>query len=197
MIKTREEWLIALTDILRTDFESIGVTLPDRIKLSCGWPSGGGRNTKRIGQCWNKSVSREGNTEIFISPTVDDSVEVAAILVHELVHAAIGTEKGHGKEFKKVALAMGLTGKMRSTSAGAELRERLIDIVNSVGAYPHACLSLDSNGRKKEGTRLLKVKCPSCGYIVRTTAVWLTVGTPTCCCGTEMMPVQKQEDEDE
>ncbi|MDP2403742.1 MAG: hypothetical protein Q8M27_07925 [Methylotenera sp.] len=38
--------------------------------------------------------------EIFISPKLDDSVEVMDTLVHELVHAADNCEHKHGAEMK-------------------------------------------------------------------------------------------------
>lgn len=199
MIRTREQWLTILADILREDFHKVGVTLPDKIKVSCGWPSYGARNKKSrtvTGECWGTSLSSEGNIEIFISPIVDDSLQAAHTLVHELVHAGIGVGKGHGSEFKKVAVAIGLTGPMRATTAGEELEERLNTLIGDLGFYPHASLSVLSNGRKKQGTRLIKVVCPTCGYTVRTTAKWLETGTPTCVCGTEMK-ADNNEDEDE
>ena len=39
MIATREEWLGALVDALRPVFAELGYPLPDRIRVSCGWPS--------------------------------------------------------------------------------------------------------------------------------------------------------------
>jgi hypothetical protein len=37
-------------------------------------------------------------------------------------------------------------------------------------------------------SRLKKVICPDCGYTIRTTAKWIKVGLPTCCCGALMVP---------
>ena len=44
--------------------------------------------------------------------------QIAAILAHELVHAAVGIPAGHGKAFKRVALGLGLVGPMRATTPG-------------------------------------------------------------------------------
>jgi hypothetical protein len=41
--------------------------------------------------------------------------------------------------------------------------------------------------KRKQGTRLIKVECEMCGYVVRTTNKWLRVGRPTCCCGGKML----------
>jgi len=35
-------------------------------------------------------------------------------------------------------------------------------------------------------TRMIKLTCPACGYLVRTTRRWLAAGPPTCPCGTPM-----------
>lgn len=195
-IRTREQWLIVLADILREDFHKVGSPLPEKIKVSCGWPSYGARNKKSrtiAGECWSTTLSHGGNTEIFISPIIDDSLQAGHILVHELTHAAVGLAKGHGKEFKKVALSVGLTGPMRATTAGPRLAERLNTLISDLGLYPHASLETLTSGRKKQGTRLLKVICPECGYTVRTTAKWLEVGLPTCPCGTEMEAERGEE----
>ena len=108
-----------------------------------------------------------------------------AVLTHELVHAIVGHKAGHGPAFKQCAVALGLAGPMTATEAGPELRARLTVLAEHLGPYPHARLT-GTNGRKKQGTRMLKVVCPSCGYTVRTTQKWLDVGLPTCPCGSEM-----------
>src|SRR5262249_48098986 len=122
----------------------------------------------------------------FLSPCLADPVEVGAVLVHELVHHAVGVEHGHKGPFRKLAVAIGLTGPMRSTSAGPALTERLHAIAKSIGPFPHATLD-PVTGRKKQSTRMLRVTCTECGCIVRMTRQWIEeVGTPTCACGGEM-----------
>jgi len=44
--------------------------------------------------------------------------QIAAILAHMLVHAAVGIESGHGRPFKRIALGLGLVGPMRATTPG-------------------------------------------------------------------------------
>lgn len=64
---------------------------------------------------------------------------------------------------------------------------RLTELIEVNGPYPHAQLDPScTDGKKKQGTRMIKVVCPSCGYTVRTTAKWLEVGLPTCPCGEDM-----------
>ena len=170
----RESWLQQVASALEPIFANKGAALPN-YRVSCSFPSTGGLSAKRktIGQCWDASASADGTTEIFISPTEDDPVEVAATLCHELVHAAVSVAAGHGPAFRKVALAMGLQGKMTATEAGENFKTIIAPILAQVGEYPHA------TQRKKQGTRMVKCVC-ECGYTVRTTAKWIDVGVPHC-----------------
>jgi hypothetical protein len=79
-----------------------------------------------------------------------------------------------------------LSGKMRATVASPALTERLAEFLQVTGPYPHARLTAADRPTKKDGTRLLKVVCPECGYTVRVTRKWLDVGLPVCPCGGEM-----------
>jgi hypothetical protein len=85
---------------------------------------------------------------------------------------------------------------MTATSAGADLEERLNDLIQKHGPYPHATLDQTLSGKKKQSTRMLKLECPACGYTVRTTAKWIEAGLPTCPCGEEMQPEDQQEEEE-
>lgn len=182
---TREEWLEEMTERLRPDFDGIGFPLSRALKVSCGWPSKRalGKRNRCLGQCFDKSCSQAGVNEIFISPCISDALEVSGTLVHELVHAAVGCKEGHKGPFKRAALAIGLTGRMTATTTGPELSAKLLKYIKSVGPYPHAVL--DVTQLKKQSTRMLKLECPGCGYVVRTSAKWLEQGLPLCCCGEE------------
>ncbi len=182
---------MALAAKLRPAFEAVGASVPVAVRLSCGWPSKGATTSRnrRIGECWSERCSADGTREVFVSPTLADPVEVGAVLVHELVHAA--GYVGHGADFAKVARALGLTGRMTATVAGERLTADLAAITSELGPYPHATLTPGQDDRK-QSTRLLKVQCPDedCGYTVRVTAKWLEVGFPTCPCGTVMERTQ-------
>lgn len=188
MIPTREEWLGRMVEAFRPAFAGLGHPLPERIRVSCGWPSKSALSSKsrRIGEAWSHRCSGDGAHETFLSPVLADPIDVGAVLVHELVHHAVGVQHGHKGPFKRCALAIGLEGPMRATNASQVLRERLHAIAQDLGAYPHAVLQ-GSDGRKKQTTRMLKVACADCGCIVRMTRQWLdTVGAPTCACGGAM-----------
>lgn len=196
LIATREQWLIAVADACRPLFAKHKAEIPaaDKLRFSCGFPRG---SRKAIGQAWSTRASATSHAEIFVSPEIEDAVRVADILVHELVHVVVGIEHGHKKPFGKLARALGLEGKLTATTAGAALRAELQAIVDMVGPYPGSRLSpMDGGGPKKQSTRMLKCECPSCGYVVRTTAKWLKVGLPICPCGAEMIS-DATPDEDE
>lgn len=187
---TREDWLLALTAALKPLFVQHAATLPTKLRVSCGWPSRSATASKarRIGECWTPKASADVTTEIFISPCLADAVRVADVLVHELCHAAVGIECGHKGAFAKLARAIGLEGKLTATVASAALAAELKRLADAVGPYPHAELNGLERPGKKQTTRLVKIVCPECEYTCRTTAKWLEVGLPTCCCGADMLP---------
>lgn len=156
------------------------------VRVSVGFPGGRG-GKKAIGQHWHPNASDDGRSQIFIHPSISDSIECLDVLVHELCHACtIGAK--HGPIFKKCALAVGLEGQMRSASAGAILKEKLKALHTILGDYPHSKLNLALNPVKKQTTRMIKMTCTDCGYIVRasTTAI-VTHGAVICPCNDEAM----------
>lgn len=191
---TREKWLDEMTDRLRPVFQEIGHVLPEKIRVSCGWPSKGGLSRKKrvVGQCWYPECSADATTEIFISPYRSDGCLVTEDLAHELVHAAVGKGHGHRGMFITVAKKLGFTAPWKETPATDELKARLASLVNSLGPYPHATLDSKateaSGGDKPGGTRLLKAECADCGYTVRVTKKWLEgKGAPICPCNMKPM----------
>jgi hypothetical protein len=119
--------------------------------------------------------------EILISPTIADPYRVADILVHELCHTIAGA-MNHGINFQRAADAMHLlpsaTKGYKATTGGDTFRAAFGAIIEGLGDYPHAELSMST--RKTQATRMLKAICPSCGYTVRLTAKWAAIGLPTC-----------------
>lgn len=188
---TREDWLNAAITVLKDDFKnsSCPAVIPDKTRVTCGWPSRSGRAKKKpvVGEVWPPKCSEDGYTEIFINPTVGDSLKVLGILVHELVHAAVGCEEGHRGRFRTTAISLGLEGKMTTTSVGETLSARLREIAEELGKYPHS--KITPKNMKKQSTRMLKLLCPSCGYLARTSQKWIDLGTPTCACGIKMEAV--------
>jgi hypothetical protein len=181
IFSTREEYLmLAINEAAMAIFQPAGFDVPlHLVKVSCGWPVGSRGAKKVMGQCFHPKASKSGFIEIFISPVIDDAEQALGVLVHELVHAVVGNEAGHGPVFKRCAHAIGLTnGPMRSAMPGAELASKIkAMITESLGAYPHA--AVDFSNRKKQGTRMILLRCPVSGYQVRTTQRWIMKGLPT------------------
>lgn len=186
---TREEWLTAGVEEVRSLFDLSGKSLPKQIRVSCGFPSTALRSGA-IGECWISTASADGTFEILIHPKLADPVKVFEVLIHELCHATAGAFN-HGVNFQKIAKAMHLQAigrgrePWKSTEGDADFIATYADIITSLGEYPHAELKSDRQ-IKKQTTRLLKAVCPSCGYTVRLTSKWAAQGLPTCPCGDDL-----------
>lgn len=190
---TREEWLNDAAKAMKPWLleHEAGKDYEDPL-ISVGFPKGSrGKSTNNvIGQCWDKATSQDKQrAHIFVVPTLTDEIEVLAVLLHELVHASVGTQCGHRGPFKQLATGLGLEGKMTATVPGEMLKIKLELLRRELGEYPHAGLKVPKRG--SVGSRLLKVACPECGCILRMTQKWLDeVGPPTCGCGTDMEQAQ-------
>ena len=181
-LRNREAWLIELAEKLRGIFETNLAPLPAVIRLSCGFTSKGGKGDV-IGQCHHASSSADGATEIFVRPDIADALEVAAVVLHELVHAAVGVENQHNKVFKKLATSLGLVGKMKATKAGEVALKFLRPIVEELGPFPHARLTFSSGAgaKKKAGEAEQKnVTCPHCGFRAKIRVDQMEIGRLVC-----------------
>lgn len=183
---TREEWLMRAVERIGKLFVERDLPALPAVRVSVGWP-GGRAKRAAIGQCWSTASARDGVSQIFISPVLEDAPTVLATLVHELVHAVDDCQSGHRGEFARLAKRAGLTGKMTATVAGDALAVELAGIGALLGEYPHAALTSTAvTGTPKQTTRYLKCECPECGYTVRVTQKWLDVGMPACACGIKL-----------
>ncbi len=189
---TRELWLQNAVDLVSPIFKNKGYTIP-KIQVSCGFPSTGNKS-KHVGQCWGRSSTNDGTNQLFISPVLDEPVQVLDTLVHELVHAVDDCMHHHGPEFKKIATDVGLQGLMREASAGPWLQEQLTGIARQLGKYPHSKINLTHSSSKKTGPRP-RAKCKKCGYEVTPLKKWLYMGPPLCPKHTtEMKPIGDWEE---
>jgi hypothetical protein len=114
----RQQWLEAGVEALRERFADAGYTIPQKVRTSIGWPKRAG-SCGAIGECWSTAASSDTHNELFVSPVLTDGVRILDVLAHELAHATVGTDAGHGATFKRCALAIGLVGPMRATTAGS------------------------------------------------------------------------------
>lgn len=191
--KTREEWLGEFTRLARPTFKAAGSPLPKTVRCSVGFPSKGSKS-KVIGECWSTEVSADKITEIFLRPSLQsDTSRIADVLTHELCHAALGLEAGHGPLFKKLAHAVGLEGKMTATTAGKGWHAWADPIIKHLGPLPGASLDDKAEikgGKKKQTTRMIKVSCDQCDWSCRTTAIHIHDGMrcPLVDCDGELSP---------
>jgi len=175
---SREHWLQLFLCESKTHFERVEAPFPNNIRVSVGFTSRGSRGSA-VGECWPAELSHDATFEIFISPTESDAAQVASILTHELIHAAVGLEAKHGAPFKRVAHALGLQGAMSATEPGDRWFEWAQPILDKIGAFPHSALSVEST-RIKQSTRLVKSTCKRCGFLFRSSRKWLENCTLRC-----------------
>lgn len=197
----REEWLNAaaaqIHERYKTAFEehfgAPGASRLNNLLVSTGFPSTGGL-TRVIGECWKAETSEsKEHHQIFINPRLADVLTVVATLAHEMVHAADDNEHKHRGPFVRCVRDLGLEGKATATVPGEEFASFAHEIEADLGPYPHQKLS-PLKQVKKQGTRMLKLEAPCCGYVVRTTKKWLEQGIPTCPCGNEFEQEEREED---
>lgn len=196
-IVNREHWLENLARELVPLLKEQGKTMP-KWRISCSWPSRrahptGSKMGHRIGECWAAENSKDGTREIMISPLLDDPLKIADVALHEMCHAVLPPGVGHKSPFAKLAVAVGLEGKPTATEAGDELKEKLKAIIDRLGPYPHAAIT--SEGGRKQTTRLVKIICPVCGQILRTTRKSIDeMGYPFCgLCQVEFLEPDDEE----
>jgi hypothetical protein len=209
---TRELWLEHAIEVFRPRFDEVGFPLPERFHVSVGFGYGAKRESaKLLGQCWSGLASTDGFPHVFISPEMGDTMEVLRTLLHELIHGALdspeGIQDGHTKRFAEIATRLGFEGKMTETPASVGLQAELFTVAAALGDYPHGALDVamanvpvpvpvgsdphgprtrTRTGPNRQTNRHIKIKCPCCGYVVRTTAKYLALGLPRCPSGTEM-----------
>lgn len=205
--QTREAWLTAAIENLRSRFVEVGMPLPEKLHVSVGFGYGAKRESATIlGQCWARRASQDGVNHIFISPELDDTARVLDVLIHELIHAADDCANGHRGAFAEAATRLGLEGPMTATRASVTLAAEMMTLAAALGEYPHGKLTpaparvkapVDPSGKRipthsgpgTQTTRMLKAVCTEgSGYTVRLTRKWLDLyGAPLCPCHTQPM----------
>jgi len=174
--QNREAWLQDAARKLAPLFRLIGHELPP-VRTSVGFPSGGIRSNA-IGQCWARSSAKDNINHIFISPSLGTAYEAFDTLAHELIHAVDDCEHKHGKEFKAIALALGMKGPMRGASAGEKLKPQLEAILKDLPPYPHG--KLQAPRGRMASSPPPKACCEACGYKVTVPKRFLHFGPPLC-----------------
>lgn len=146
---TREEWLKRAVRTLRPLLRKADIEMRPRWQVSMSLTSANGA----IGQFWYESSSENGQvTNILISPTLSDPVEVLDTLLHEMIHASLPVRTGHGPKFQKACRLIGMTkGSPKSAGAGPELRAELERVAAFLGEFNHTALVPSKT--KRRGTK--------------------------------------------
>lgn len=194
--ETREGWLLAAAARMRElvfTTEDVDFVVPE-FRVSVGWPKGKRSTTTVIGECFNTANFEDKIPQIYISPILEESLELLGCLAHEMIHALDDCQNGHRGHFAYVFKRIGMTGKRTQCAVGEELTLVLKTIADELGEYPHSKMGRGAgkkSGPKKQTSRMLPIKCTDgdCGYSLRTTRVWIEKGLPTCFCGSEMAEV--------
>lgn len=135
---TRETWLVEAVSLIKSAlFDPRELWLPPIIRVSPGLCPG-----KALGICVDSDCAKDGSCNIFVSPTLDDPMEILAVLAHELVHACVGNECKHGGLFLKTFRDIGFECKPTNCAVlpDQELYHTLMGVAVSLGVYPHAQL---------------------------------------------------------
>ena len=190
--RLREWWLYEAATFLLAMMQAANVpTAP--VRVSCGWPvSGGlGDGPHVIGQCFAQEVCADGVSQIFISPRISDSIQVLGTLLHELLHASVGCQYGHRRQFSQPAKQLGLVGPPTATTVGPELVQVLQVFVERMGPYPHAPIVMHK--RPKAGSRMRLYEC-KCDPVVKLRAARDDLRVVCLDCEVEFVKVEQEED---
>lgn len=174
--QTREEWLTAALGIIRARVPGVA----SRVRVACGFPSTYTRSGT-LSECWPDQASKDGTWEVLISPTVALPTEVFTLLLGSVLHTLPGAASKTSNTYRSACLDAGLApadDSWKSLTGTEYLWETCGADLEGLGPYPHA--EIQAGTKKVQTTRMLKLTCPQCGYIVRTTARWLSTGVPTC-----------------
>lgn len=163
----REEYLELAVSEFESYLSKAGYKLP-MVKVSAGWPSSKAfsKKSRRLGECWHHESIEQESSHVFITPYLSDTVDVLAVLVHELGHAILPKEAQHKKLFKQYMRDVDLVGKATQTEAGETLKAFMDIVIAHIGPYPHT--SIDKIPKeKKQTTRLRLWICAGCDIKLR------------------------------
>jgi hypothetical protein len=146
----RAQWCRQFIRLLRPLFTAQGVRIPSKITFTWSYPTPRSRKSNRmLGASWT-DVAPDGSVRfyLYINPTISCGLHVAETLTHELVHLVLCT--GHGKQFERLAHAVGLIDPMTATRAGAGLRQHLAVLISTLGPYPREVAENNNTQQRRD-----------------------------------------------
>lgn len=172
-MQTREQWLDAAVAAIRARIPEVA----SRIRCAPGFP----RTFTRSGttaEVIPDTDSQDGHFEVLIAPTLADPEGVFTALLGQVLHTLPGALTVASRAYRDALVNWGLAIEGAEVSPTADFPDHWQADIDSLGPYPHAAVTVAT--RKTQSTRMLKLTCPQCGYIVRTTGKWLAQGLPVC-----------------
>jgi hypothetical protein len=179
----REAWLNRMAEMLRPWFREHGYRIHGQMTVTMSTML-----TRRLGFCTAKTQNEKGEiSHIFVTAYEDgqmsDPVEVAGVLVHEIIHALMPSGTVHGKAFAEACKALGLEKREKwNTTPMAGLRAHLTALVNALPPLPRHGLKTPYKGpRSGGGNGTFKFQCDDCKTTMYIKYTSLTkAGTPCC-----------------
>lgn len=173
----REAWLRAAYALVRKELLP---KAPVEVAISWSFPSKGGTKSSRrtIGECHYKggsAVAVEGDRVILISPTLREPYALIEVLVHEMVHAALPMGSGHRAPFSRLAKSIGLMKPWTATTAGPELKKKILGWLKRLPKWPGGHLQIVTLQKNRQ----LKAVC-ECDRIIRGSAKLFEAGPILC-----------------
>jgi hypothetical protein len=200
--KDREGWLRAAADEFRKWILQVsGIEVPD-CRISIGF--GGVNYEKRVrGVCWHRDCDGGGLNQIYISPKIGDPATVLAVLLHELIHAALNhiddpQWNHHGGRFAEFGTRLGLMAPFTSANPDVALTAQFMVIAAELGEFPHAALTVPdrekadrlvdpsgkpvriTSGGDPQRNRWISAQCPVHRRPYRASRAALSEGLPDC-----------------
>lgn len=154
----REAWLNDLAALMAPRFEELGHPLPP-FRVSIGFTSTGAYG-RANGECWDKLTTPDERFTILISPAEASSLAIAAILNHELIHAAVGLKEGHKGAFAAMMAATGMERPFTTSRPGKEFGDWVQPFIDQLGEIPHAPLMV-----RQPATRVKLIKRDGGGVV--------------------------------
>lgn len=176
---TREQWLNEFITDARGTFAALESPLPGNVRAAICPPH---RKMRAIGLCWTGDVTEDKGREIWVTSAETDPVRVAGILVHELCHAALPHEVKHGREFRLLATAVGLRGKMTATTEGEEFKSLWAATLARLGPLPAGRYTHGRavDFRVQKTPKMTNMACPECGFVAKVRLDQMAAGRLTC-----------------
>ena len=189
-IEAREQWLTLAAHLIESRvFRRVHVpAFVQPFRISCGFAKG---RRKARSTVFSRTCSRDGVNEIFISPEIDDSVQVLTHLALALLSALDDAQHARSGPVRTWARNIGFTGPLAvlDPEIDDKLTTQLTAIAQALGDYPHAALQ----DLPKQPTRLVKIQCNNaergCGAVWRASMKWAVQTRQCFVCGTQDVTV--------